>query len=91
VRILTTKQFWNNGFIFCCFAPLALLTILQFAADNYLGATWQAITLLLLCVNNYLLCSNNNLKKELLEQLQVNLALIQHLKEILNEESKKIK
>lgn len=91
MRILTTKHFWNNGFIFCCFTPLTLLTILQIAADNYLGAMWQAITLLLLCVNNYLLCSNNNLKKELLEQLQVNLALIQHLKEMLNEESKKIK
>ena len=89
MNTVRAKHFWSKGFIFCCFIPLAVLTVLQVSEDNYWGAAWQFITLLLLCVNNYLLCSNNNLKLELLEQLQVNLALIQHLKEMLNEEELK--
>lgn len=86
LKTVSASQFWSKGFTLCCFIPLAVLTALQIAADNYWGAAWQAVTLAILCVNNYLLCSNYTLKKELLEQLQVNLALIQSFKDILKKE-----
>ena len=84
LKTVSASQFWSKGFTFCCFIPLAVLTALQIAADNYCGAGWQAVMLAILCVNNYLLCSNYTLKKELWEQLQVNLALIEHVKYNLN-------
>lgn len=91
MALVTSNQFWSKGFLFCCFAPLTILTVLQMLAENWIAAVWQAVILAILCVNNYLLCSNCTLKEELLEQLQVNLALIEHIKENLNEESEEKK
>lgn len=89
MKTVSAKQFWSNGFSFCCFIPLAVLIVLQLAANNYWDALWQTIVLLLLCVNNYLLCSNYTLKKDLLEQLQLNLALIEYIKEFFKNEDPK--
>lgn len=88
---VSAKQFWNKGFICCCFVPLAILIVLQLGASNYWDAMWQTVILLLLCVNNHLLCENYKLKKELFEQLQVNLALIEYTREQLKKESENIK
>ena len=78
---VTFQQFWSKGFTFVCFIPLTILAVLQIMAENWMAATWQVVTLAILCVNNYLLCSNYTLKKELYEQLQINLALIQYTME----------
>ena len=91
MKTVSAKQFWSKGFSFCCFIPLVVLTILQLTSGNTAEAIWQTVMLVLLCVNNYLLCSNYTLKKDLLEQLQVNLALIEYTREQLKKESENFK
>ena len=81
MKTVSSKQFWSKSFLCVCFIPLTILAVLQIMAENWMAATWQVVTLAILCVNNYLLCSNYTLKKELFEQLQINLALIEYTKE----------
>lgn len=83
--IVSAKQFWSKGFLFCCFIPLAVLTALHIASGNYWGAAWQTATLILLCANNYLLCANQILKNELFEQLQLNIDLLELTKKTVQE------
>jgi hypothetical protein len=88
---VTFQQFWSKSFLCVCFIPLTILAVLQIMAENWMAATWQVVTLAILCVNNYLLCSNYTLKKELFEQLQINIALIQHIKEDITKQKGEIK
>ena len=91
MKTVSSKQFWSKGFTFVCFIPLTILAVLQIMAENWMAATWQVVTLAILCVNNYLLCSNYTLKKDLFEQLQINIALIQHIKEDITKQKGEIK
>lgn len=86
LKTVSASQFWSKGFTFCCFIPLAVLTALHVAVESYLNAAWQAVTLAILCVNNYLLCSNYTLRRELFEQLQINIALIEYLKKFIKDD-----
>lgn len=92
---VTAKQFFSKGFSFCCFIPLAALTVLQIASGNYWSAAWQAVTLAILCVNNYLICSNRNLRDKYVqmlddfyEEVEINIALIEYIRALLPPEAK---
>lgn len=81
-------SFWSKEFVWCCFVPMVVFLVLHIYAGDWKNAAWQFVMLLIMCVNNLLLCSNSRLKKELFEQLQVNISLIEHIKETLKKEEK---
>lgn len=86
MKTVTSKQFWSKGFIICCFVPLAALVVLQAYIGDYWSAVWQAVVLAILCVNNYLMCSNETLARELHDQLLINIELIEFIKKNIQKE-----
>ncbi|MBO5681108.1 MAG: hypothetical protein J6T08_05275, partial [Lentisphaeria bacterium] len=61
MKTVKPRNFWSKGFVFLCFVPMLVFTILHAVSGSWINATWQAVTLLILCANNYLLCLNDTL------------------------------
>lgn len=78
-------KFWSAGFTICCFIPLVILTALYVYSGNYKDAFWQMLTLVLLMVNNYLLCENRKMRKLVLETAKDNLELIELSQKLIKE------
>lgn len=74
-------SFWNVGFVIIVLIPFALVTAAYTIGGRYDYALFQTALLAVLCWNNRLLCINHELKEELLEDAQINLALIEYIKE----------
>lgn len=84
---VTAKQFFSKGFVWCCLIPMLVFTLLHIYVGDWKNAAWQAVTLAILCANNYLLCSKANPEDALLEELQINIALIEYIRALLPPEA----
>lgn len=82
--IVSTKQYWSKSFAFICFFPQIVLIALYLMQGCWMMFAFQTIILMLCCFNNYLLCENYSIKKEVINQIQINLNLIDYIKKKIN-------
>ena len=92
------KDFFNFGFVVLVVIPCTILAVLYAKSGDWRAFAWQLFMLLILGGVNHLTIELQNLRKkyievldDLYEEIQVNLALIEYVKELTPNNNNKTK
>lgn len=72
---------WNKWFVCCCFMPICAILVMLALAGDWKSFIWQFLALILICENHKLHCSVHDYRKELYDEIEMNISLLQIIRE----------